>query len=45
MDISTNTVQNVINQYLAFPESNDNNDGFTTNIGTLSALVKDILGN
>ena len=44
-DISADTVQNVINQYLAFPESNYKNDGFGTNIGTLSITVKDILGN
>ena len=44
-NISADTVQNIINQYLAFPESNYNNDGFETNIGTLSITVKDILGN
>ena len=35
-----------INEYLVFPESkNYKNDGFGTNIGTLTATVKDYCGN
>ena len=37
-------IQNVINLYLAFPVSGVGGD-FSSNIGTVSATVKDILGN
>jgi len=43
-DISADEIQNVINLYLAFPVSGVGGD-FSSNIGTVSATVKDILGN
>lgn len=43
-DISADEIQNVINLYLAFPVSGVGGS-FSDNIGTLSATVKDILGN
>ena len=43
-DISADEIQNVINLYLAFPVSGVGGN-FSTNIGTVSATVKDILGN
>ena len=43
-DISADDIQNVINLYLAFPVSGVGGD-FSSNIGTVSATVKDILGN
>ena len=43
-DITADEIQNVINLYLAFPVSGVGGD-FSSNIGTVSATVKDILGN
>ena len=43
-DISADEIQNIINLYLAFPVSGVGGT-FTDNVGTLSATVKDILGN
>ena len=43
-DISADEIQNTINTYLAFPVSGVGGD-FGSNIGTVSATVKDILGN
>ena len=43
-DISADEIQNIINLYLAFPVSGVGGD-FSSNIGTVSATVKDILGN
>ena len=43
-DITANEIQDVINLYLAFPVSGVGGD-FGSNIGTVSATVKDILGN
>jgi len=43
-DISADEIQNVINLYLAFPVSGVGGD-FKSNIGTVTATVKDILGN
>ena len=43
-DISADEIQNIINLYLAFPVSGVGGT-FTDNVGTISATVKDILGN
>ena len=43
-DISADEIQNKVNLYLAFPVSGVGGS-FSTNIGTLSATVKDIMGN
>ena len=43
-DITADEIQNVINLYLAFPVSGVGGS-FSTNIGTLSATVKDFRGN
>ena len=43
-DISADEIQNTINTYLAFPVSGVGGN-FSSNIGTVSATVKDILGN
>ena len=43
-DISADEIQNKVNLYLAFPVSGVGGN-FSTNIGTVSATVKDILGN
>lgn len=43
-DITADEIQNVINLYLAYPISGVGGS-FSTNIGTVSATVKDILGN
>lgn len=42
--ISADEIQNTINKYLAFPVSAVGGD-FSSNIGTVTAKVKDILGN
>ena len=39
------TTAQKINEYLAFPENNNASSGFSGNIGTVSATVKDIKGN
>ena len=43
-DFNANTAQ-LINEYLAFPESSYKSNGFSGNIGSVSAAVWDILGN
>ena len=43
-DITANEIQNTVNCYLAFPVSGIGGD-FASNIGTVTATVKDILGN
>jgi hypothetical protein len=43
-DISADEIQNKVNLYLCFPVSGVGGN-FSSNIGTLSATVKDILGN
>ena len=43
-DISADEIQNKVNLYLAFPVSGVGGS-FSTNIGTISATVKDIRGN
>ena len=43
-DITADEIQNTVNHYLAFPVSGIGGD-FASNIGTVTATVKDILGN
>ena len=43
-DITADEIQNKVNLYLAFPVSGVGGS-FSTNIGTISATVKDIMGN
>ena len=43
-DISADEIQNTVNLYLAYPVSGVGGT-FSSNIGTLSATVRDILGN